>query len=180
MEEDLEQRIKQVYRTHYKDVYHFLLYFTGNQSDTEDLTQEVFIRLLHALPHFDGVRASLKTWILSIAKHVAVDQHRKKKFQLLFADKWMKRLPATTGLPDVEFEAKEEEQLIEEALQRLKPQYRMVIILRCIKGYSIKETADILECTEAKVKVDYHRAIKMLQQKFHVSGKGGWLHELVK
>lgn len=180
MQEDLEQQIKAIYRTHYKDVYHFLHYFTGNQNDAEDLTQEVFIRLLHALPNHNGSRSSLKTWILSIAKHIAIDHYRKQKIKLFFAEGWLKQLPASDGLPEVELNHKEVGKMIEQAIHKLKPQYRMVIILRCIKGYSIRETAEILECTEAKVKVDYHRAIKMLQEKLRIPGMGGWLHELVK
>jgi RNA polymerase sigma-70 factor (ECF subfamily) len=143
------------------------------------LTQEVFIRLLDVLPAYDPGRASLKTWILSVSKNVAIDHYRKKRFQLLFADKLLKRMPASEGVPEAVLDAKEQERLIEETLQRLKPQYRMVIILRCIKGYSIKETAEILECSEAKVKVDYHRGLKILQEKLRFPSKGGCLNELV-
>lgn len=179
MADDLERRIGEIYRTHHRDVYHFLLYFTGNQNDAEDLTQEVFIRLLHVLSAYDGTKAGMKTWILSVAKNVAVDYYRKRKLSLLFTEKWLKRLPASEGLPEASLDAKEQERLIDELLQRLKPQYRMVIILRCIKGYSIKETAEILQCSEAKVKVDYHRGIKTLQAKLRIPAKGGWLNELV-
>lgn len=172
--------MKGMYRTYYRDVYQFLLFFTGNENDAEDLTQEVFIRLLRALPQYDSTRSGIKTWIMSIAKHTAVDHYRKRKLKYLFMDKWIKTLPTSDGLPEAILDAKEEKKRVEEALHKLKPQYRMVMILRCIKGYTIKETAEVLECSEAKVKVDYHRAIKMLQQKLRLPREGGWLHELVE
>ena len=49
----------------------------GNQNDAEDLTQEVFIRVLKSLPKFNS-DYPLNTWILSIAKHVAIDHYRKR------------------------------------------------------------------------------------------------------
>ena len=76
---NLESSIVVIYKEHYLDVYRFLVCFSGNQNDAEDMTQEVFIRLLKNLPNFNREH-NLKTWIFSIAKHVAVDHYRKKKF----------------------------------------------------------------------------------------------------
>ncbi len=74
---NLESRIVEIYNLYYLDVYRFLVCFSGNQNDAEDLTQEVFIRVLKSLTNFNG-KYNLKTWIFSIAKHVAVDHYRKK------------------------------------------------------------------------------------------------------
>ncbi|HZG79457.1 MAG TPA: sigma-70 family RNA polymerase sigma factor [Brevibacillus sp.] len=180
MQDDQEQLIRGIYRTYYKDVYHFLLYFTGDVNEAEDLTQEAFIRILGSLSRYDAEKANRKTWIMTIAKYTAIDYYRKRKIQYLFMEKWLRRLPATDGSPEGALDQQEEEKLIEKALGTLKPQYRMVIILRCIKGYSVKEASEILECSEAKIKVDYHRAIKQLQQTLSPVGKGRWLHELVE
>ncbi|MGE5703553.1 MAG: RNA polymerase sigma factor [Clostridia bacterium] len=179
MNEDLEIRIREIFRCHYEDIYHFLVYFTGNRNEAEDLTQEVFIRLLHALPSYHGL-SSMKTWIFAIARNVAVDHHRKQKFSFLSPDKWLKRVSSTSGKPEEELEKKELHGELYEALKRLKPNYRTVIILRGLKEYSVKETAQILGCSESKVKVDYHRALKLLEN--HISSdlfiKVGVTHEL--
>lgn len=74
--ERLEESISKIYRHYYLDVYRFLICFSGNQNDAEDLTQEVFIRVLNNLANFNG--GNLKTWIFSIAKHTAIDHYRKK------------------------------------------------------------------------------------------------------
>jgi len=60
--------------------------------------------------------------------------------------------------PESELMAKENSDEVFIALRKLKATHRMVFILRCVKDYSVRETADILRCSEAKVKVDYHRA----------------------
>ncbi|PPA89456.1 RNA polymerase subunit sigma-70 [Brevibacillus laterosporus] len=158
---------------YYRDVYQFLLFFTGDEHSVEDLTQEVFMKVLKALPQFDE-RASLKTWILHIAKNVAIDQHRRKRLSVVFGNNLLKLIPAAKDRqPEEAFQAKEEKEYIESAILKLKPKYRMIVILRGVKEYSVKETAEILGCSEAKVKVDFHRAIKMLQQKLQTYMRGG-------
>ncbi|TCP55526.1 RNA polymerase sigma (SigX) subunit [Tumebacillus sp. BK434] len=168
----MEEEIQEIYRLHFEDVYHFLLYFTGDVNDAEDLTQEVFLRLLKSLQTFDH-RSTLKTWILSVAKHVALDHYRKKRLTSWFPDLLLHRLQAQDGLPEELLSTKEERRELMQAITRLKPAYRSVIILRAIKELSIKETAEILGCKESKVKVDYHRALKLLQQTLSTTPEGG-------
>lgn len=59
--ENLEDKIIETYNQYYLDVYRFLICFTGNQNDAEDLTQEVFIRVLNNFS--DARHGNLKTWI---------------------------------------------------------------------------------------------------------------------
>ena len=164
---DLESSIVEVYNDYYLDVFRFLVCFTGNQNDAEDLTQEVFIRLLKNLNHFKS-EYNLKTWIFSIAKHVAVDHYRKKKFFSVFKDGFFTRLESNCKKPDEEVEFNEMEQFVHDAISKLKPNFRAVVILRGINEFTIKETADILQCSESKVKVDYHRALKDLKRKMNI------------
>lgn len=58
------------------------------------------------------------------------------------------------------------------ALLTLKPDYRNVVILRGLKEFSIKETAEVLNWKESKVKTDYHRAIKLLKESLSKSNEG--------
>lgn len=168
-----------LYERHYRDVYQFLLYFTGNANDAEDLTQEVYIRLMKALPGFQQ-HSQMKTWVFAIAKHVAIDFQRKKRLQKWFSGEWLQQISASAPPPEAVMETKEtEEELIKEILT-LKPQYRMVIILRGIKEYSVKETAEILGYSESKVKVNFHRAIKLLKERMGSSWKGRWNDEMVR
>ena len=78
----LEEKIDKIYNQHYLDVYRFLKCFSGNQNDAEDLTQEVFIRVLNNITEIVN-KNNVKTWIFSIAKNVAIDHYRKKRFSSL-------------------------------------------------------------------------------------------------
>ncbi len=172
MSDDLAKRISTIYDTYYDDIYYFLLYFTGRQQDAEDLAQEVFSRLLHILPQYDG-RVAMKTWLFSIAKYAAIDQYRKMKWQRLFPEKWLAGMLSKEGLPESELETKEEMRLVKQALQKLKPQLRIIVILRYIEEYSVKETAELLAIPESKVRVDCHRGLKALQKILGESTEGG-------
>jgi len=77
--EKIDKKIDILYNRYYLEVYRFLICFSGNQNDAEDLTQEVFLRVLNNLSK-NQIIISPKTWILSIAKHVAIDHYRKRRF----------------------------------------------------------------------------------------------------
>lgn len=166
----LSEQIQCAYQQYYRDVYHFFLLFTGTKSQAEDLTQEVFIKVLKAFPTFQN-RSTLKTWILSIAKHTGIDHHRRKRL-IRFSSQLLAILPSKNGLPEQALEEKEERARVAELLHRLVPKYRMVIILRNVNELSVKETAEILGWSESKVKVSYHRALKQLRNDLLLVSEG--------
>jgi RNA polymerase sigma-70 factor, ECF subfamily len=168
--EKLEEKIDNIYNRHYLEVYRFLICFSGNQNDAEDLTQEVFIRLLNNLSNINSIK-NVKTWIFSIAKHVAIDHYRKRRFSSLFTDGFFKHIVSTEKEPNELFEQNEMKRLVHGSISKLKPNYRAVIILRGINEFSIKETSEILQCSESKVKVDYHRALKELKRKLSINAE---------
>lgn len=165
--EHLDDRITEIYRQYYLDVYRFLICFSGNQSEAEDMTQEVFIRVLNNISNLHKVN-NLKTWIFSIAKHVSIDHYRKKRLIGLFTDGFFSQILSTDKEPSEVMEQYETKKSVHVAISKLKPHYRAVVILRGINEFSIKETAEILQCNESKVKVDYHRALKDLKRKLNI------------
>lgn len=64
------------YDDHVWDVYGFFAYRLGSRADAEDLTQQTFERALRAWSRFDPSRASVRTWLLSIARNLLIDHHR--------------------------------------------------------------------------------------------------------
>ncbi len=160
---NVEDEIRTIYRTHGKDVYHFIVSFTNSHDEAEDLTQEVFVRLFKSLPRFNR-KSELKTWIFSIAKKVAIDHYRKRKRQTLFNDWLLKVTPSNEKTTEEIVEAREDLNEVSAALKKLKYDYRIVIILRAVNEFNVKETANILGWSESKVKVYFHRGIKKLKE----------------
>ncbi|WP_138417525.1 RNA polymerase sigma factor [Aquibacillus sediminis] len=147
-----------------KDIYHFLIYYTAS-GDVEDLVQEVFIRAITAMDTFKE-DSSPKTWLISIARHVAIDANRKKKRtrlkEMLTIDNVSEPKDDTT--PEQILQLNEKHKRLYQAIQSLKKNYRDVIILRGVKELTVTETATVLNWNENKVRVTFHRALHALQK----------------
>lgn len=146
------------------DIFNFLIYYTGRK-DVEDMVQEVFIRALKRLTTFNE-RSNPKTWLFSIARNIAIDEMRKQKKEKEKQQRLVRSFDRIhVQSPEEAVRADETNNEIYGAIQTLKQNYRDVLILKGIKELSVKETADILQWSENKVNVTYHRALKALEKK---------------
>ena len=66
-----------VYKEHVWQVYGYLAYRVSSRAEAEDLTQATFERALRAWNRYDARRASVRTWLLTIARNLLIDQRRK-------------------------------------------------------------------------------------------------------
>jgi len=156
-----EELITDWFDAYADDIYRFLIYYTSN-SDVEDLVQEVFIKAIHHYKHFRE-DSSPKTWLFSIARNIAIDEARKNKRKNWRALIHLYEKDVVPSPEDMKI-TKENVQELYEAIDKLKPNYREVIILRAIKELSVKEAAKILNWTDTKVRVTYHRALSVLKE----------------
>lgn len=145
------------------DIYQYLIYYLGT-SDVEDLVQEVFIRAIKNIDTFEE-KSSPKTWLFSIARHVGIDEIRKKQRRKMKSYLMIKPQELSEiNHPENTIHINETNKELYLAIQQLKKNYRDVIILRGIKELSVSETAEILNWSEEKVRLTFHRAIKSLQK----------------
>jgi len=73
-----EELLEVLVRRYFKLIYNFVYQYTGSLEDSEDITQEVFVKVWRNFRKFNQ-KKSFKTWIFSIAKNTAIDFLRKKK-----------------------------------------------------------------------------------------------------
>ena len=71
-----ESIFHRLYDEYHQDVFRFLVYLVKNRTVAEDLSHEVYVRVLKAYERFES-KSSEKTWLFSIAKNVAIDYFRK-------------------------------------------------------------------------------------------------------
>lgn len=140
----------------------------------EDAVQEAFISAFRSLPEFEG-RASLKTWLHRITVNAALTRLRQVKRRAeLPVDDLQPEFDAYdcrietpwTYLTSVQ-EVLESESLCErvnDGINALPDSYRIVLQLRDIEGYDTAEVAELLDLSEANVKVRLHRARAALKQ----------------
>ncbi len=147
-------------------VYNLAYRMLGNRNDAEDAAQETFLRAYAQLKTYDPGQ-SFGTWLLSVAAHYCIDRLRRRKFQWLSFDdpRWDESAPALiSDLPSPEASAltKEREQEVQQALQKLAPQYRMALILKYWNDMSLEEISGITGDNVGAVKVKLYRARQML------------------
>jgi RNA polymerase sigma-70 factor (ECF subfamily) len=149
-------------------------YLTGNQADAQDLAQEVFVQAYTKLRSFRQ-EANLGTWLHRIAINMWSNMQRRQKFpNLLSLDDPVQtgegeftRSVASddpAGDPEGAFEGKELQETVRRALRTLSEDYRIVLVLREIEGYSYEEIAKITGCSLGTVKSRMSRARQALKE----------------
>lgn len=146
-------------------VYTIAYRLLGNHADANDIAQEAFIKIYRSLPKFRG-DSSFQTWLYHIVTNTCRDQLRKKRLKLLdlhdnFDEVESKSLDTTgTGEndPETALIQKENQSDIQQCLNALSLEHRMVLILREIQGFSYEEIAKHLDCNLGTVKSKLSRA----------------------
>lgn len=158
-----DRRISEWFHLYSNDIYQYLIYLLGT-GDVEDLVQEVFIRAIKSIDRFNE-QSSPKTWLYSIARYAGIDEIRKRKRRHLLQTILNKGQSAENlNTPENLYFMNEDQKELYSAITSLKQNYRDVIVLRGIKELSVKETAEVLKWSEAKVSLTFHRAILALRK----------------
>jgi RNA polymerase sigma-70 factor (ECF subfamily) len=150
-------------RTHQKRVYGLCYRFTGNASDAEDLTQDVFLKIYSNLGSFDPARGSLPVWISTMTRNLLVDNFRRTRNQRATSsldDGWeqteelkpVDRLVAGGPTPHESAARKELAQMVQGALAKVSVELREAVILRDLQDLDYKEIAQVLSIPEGTVK----------------------------
>jgi RNA polymerase sigma-70 factor (ECF subfamily) len=156
---------------HMPMVYRFVYRYLGNADDTNDVTQETFIRAWKHLTKFDRSR-SFKTWILTIAKNASLDFIKKKK-PILFSrieaeeadlDAFLAPYTEAQELSDAMFDRKSTARSLEAVVERLPLPYRVVLTLRYVEHLKFREIADALDEPIDTVKSKHRRGLMQLRK----------------
>jgi RNA polymerase sigma-70 factor (ECF subfamily) len=159
---------EELVRQYHRRIYQICYRFTGSQSEAEDLTQDVFIRMYHSLNSYDPTRASFVTWLITVSRNLLVDHFRKSKYDratesLDGADAESDEMPLgeriadTAPGPDSHLERREAREQVHRALQRLSPELREAVILRDLQDMDYREIAAVLKVPEGTVKSRINR-----------------------
>lgn len=155
-----------IYHRYVDEVFGYAYNQLGERQEAEDVTSEVFLRLVRALPEFRG-DASLRTWIYSICRNILRDRWRERashprvSLDLVPARQTLDREAegAESGPRDLA-RASDLSALGQAVLARLSPREQAVLSLRFLEGRSVAETAAELGLSPGNLKVIQHRALR--------------------
>jgi RNA polymerase sigma-70 factor (ECF subfamily) len=152
----------------YRDrVYAYLRTRTRSPEDAADLTQQVFLQALDALPRYRPGRAPFTAWLFRIAHNAAANAHRRRRDQV----PWDLLPPALQPRAESDLDGhviRQENLVVLEALLRsCSPAGREMLALHFAADLTIAETARVVGKSEAAVKKQISRTIRALKEQYH-------------
>lgn len=160
-----EDSANQLVQLYYREIFAFVYKQVLDEQEALDLTQEVFIRMLQSIGHFDAKKAGFRTWLYRIATNHCIDYFRSKRY---------KTARATDYIEDEEFEAsddilkdvsqKEEMQELQATLALCDEDSQAIVRYKLFLDQSFREIALEMCLAESTVKTKYYKAIRLLRR----------------
>ncbi len=157
-----------------RPVFSFICRMVRDRELAEDLAQDTFIRAFDNLAKYDP-DYKFSSWLFKVGHNLTVDHIRRRELDTVSIhgapdavtsdqqEATSVTLESEFEQPDELLEARELGASIEEAIERLRPEYRTAILLRHVEGYSYDEIAEVMEIPLGTVKTYIHRARAELQ-----------------
>jgi RNA polymerase sigma-70 factor (ECF subfamily) len=156
------QSIGTVYDCYFPDIYRYVRYRIGDETIAEDIASDVFVRLLEASRKNQGPQSNLRGWLIATASNAVNDHHRRSYRRPVEA--LSETMPDGGPAIHTEVDLREKQNLVQSALAELTPEQQHVLALRFGQGYSLEETAAILNKNINAVKALQFRALASLQR----------------
>lgn len=162
-------------------VYRLCYSLLMNEQDAEDIVQESFVYAFKNLHRYDPTKASLKTWLYTIAVSRCRNTYRRKRFVTVDISQLLGfELKAPNAeAPEAAVIRRDAEEAIQHALVDLSPRLREAIVLRYGQGLTYREISEVMGCpqktAESRVRLGHQRLKQSLQPVGH-----GLLEELLK
>jgi RNA polymerase sigma-70 factor (ECF subfamily) len=145
-----------IYRSHHGLVFRFALYLTGDPDKAAEVTQDVFVWLVHHPAAFDPARGDLPAFLAGVARQMLRRRRRDER-------RWM---PLTeVAAPPPAIADAEDAAALWKAIASLPERYREAVVLCDMEEMSCEQAAAVLECAVGTVWSRLHRAHELLQRK---------------
>ena len=164
--------LAQLVKDNEQTVYNFSFKICRDRDKAEHIMQETFYSMIKSLNQFDG-NSKLSTWLYRIVSNHCLMLARKDKARTfvsinnddeLYEDKYT---ADWSRVPNQNIENAELKQILDESIEKLSPEYRIVFLLRDVEGLSTEETAQLTELSVPAVKSRLHRARAFLRKELN-------------
>jgi RNA polymerase sigma-70 factor (ECF subfamily) len=163
-----DNSLKMLIDKHTSSIYNFTLRFVGPLY-TQDIVQEVFIKVWKNLKSFNRDKSQFKTWLFIITRNTITDYLRKKKsisFSSLDDENFKEEnIEDESILQDEIFEKLQDKKILLKILDELPPNYKLVLTLYYQEDMTFKEIGEVLGKPLNTVKSYHYRALVLLKKK---------------
>lgn len=161
-------------------VYRLALGLAHNHVDAEDLAQETILRIYTMLPSYDEGRASFDTWVHRITVNLWINwSKRRERHQIVplaslttreESEETSREQVGGDSNPEEEIEKRELREITWRLIDELPPGSKAAVVLKEIEGYSYREIAATLGCSESAVKARINYGREILKKKLAEAG----------
>ncbi len=155
-----------LYRLYLAGVFRYLRTCTATDDDAADLTQQVFLQALTAMPGYRDQGLPFAAWLFRIARNVAIDAHRRRRSTVDWEALPESRHPVAPGDPEAEALRRDDLASLRRRLDGLDPQERDMVTLHFVGGLSQREIALILRTSQSTVQRRLARALQTLKERY--------------
>jgi RNA polymerase sigma-70 factor (ECF subfamily) len=157
-----QEAFGELYDRHITRVYRHIYYMVGNSAEAEDLAAQTFLKAWEAIDRYQVRGAPFVSWLLRIAHNLGVSHLRSKKETSQVHEGLVDDKPRRD--PEHVAQQTAEEEMVREAILKLREEQRQVIILRFIEDLEYPEVAEIIGKSVAAIRVIQHRALNSLRK----------------
>lgn len=160
---------ERIYQLHRRKVYSLCLRMTGDRTEAEDLTQDVFLQLLRKIDTFRG-ESAFSTWLHRMSVNIVLMRFRKKPKAetpldtIINPEEESCTVPKEFGQPDLRLNGVIDRITVQAAINELPPGYKVMFILHDIEGYNHDEIAEMFGCSVGNSKSQVHKARLRLRE----------------
>ncbi|MGA3025855.1 MAG: sigma-70 family RNA polymerase sigma factor [Bryobacteraceae bacterium] len=149
-------------RLHTRRVYSICYRFTSRDSESQDLSQEVFLRIFRNLRSFRSGEGSFVVWLTRLTRNLLIDHYRRTRAERATDSiedqiSTLEEKTVSLGHADSVLAGREASEVLQTALRRLSPELRETVILRDLQEMEYREIAQVLNVPEGTVKSRLNR-----------------------
>ena len=154
--------LSELFNRYHVAVFNFFLKLTGDRQKSEDLSQNLFYRIIRYRESYHFDKGSFKSWMYQMARNMHADYCKQEK-KITNIIKGSDNFPETGTTSPEETYAEDDYAKLHKALAKLGPVDRELIVLSRFEGLRYREISRMKNMSEGSIKVQIHRAIKELK-----------------
>lgn len=162
--------LNQLYRTYAKPLYWKLLRMVRNKEEVEELIQDLFIKVWDKREQII-VQQSFEAYLYRMAQYIAINYFQKLKRQSRLYEEVQRRTSEIADTTEELLQAKETQQLLDQAVAQLSEQRRKAFVLCKIEGKSHQEAAELMNISPNTVHNHLVKAVSSVKEHLEKSGK---------
>jgi RNA polymerase sigma-70 factor (ECF subfamily) len=155
--------LAELYERHFDGIYRYLYTRVRHQADAEDLTEQVFLKMVDSIKRFRPRGIAISSWLYRIAHNLLVDRYRRAGRETVELSDHV-RDSSPQGDPAAMLQTSEDRRRLFEAIHKLTPEQQRVIALRFIDNLDVDEIARLMNRRPGAIHSMQHRALASLQR----------------